>query len=276
MSSETERILCLLERRFPAPEWAAFREISDSTGAGIRRRLDFYALNTWPSKRFRRVAVEVKISRADFRRELARREKRLSAEALANECYFAVPHGLVKVDEVPEGWGLLTADAGGLKLRKNAQWRETDALPMGFIAQLARSGAAAPMDGSQKLWSFVGRDIDRTDLLALAKAEGLRDVYAREKAIRQEGYEAGVEFFQSGWDYRRMSELDEAVREVIGGWQPTAQRFRQWAADASGMPAQLIKSLRDAHTALGTMLELHNAGSKDAVPAPPGECDEPE
>ena len=94
-ANETERILCLLERRFPAPEWAAFRELPDGTGGAMRRRFDFYALNTWPSKSFRSVVVEVKVSRADFRRELAHREKREPAEQRANECYFAFLSGLL-------------------------------------------------------------------------------------------------------------------------------------------------------------------------------------
>ena len=259
-ANETERILCLLERRFPAPEWAAFRELPDGTGAAMRRRFDFYALNTWPSKRFRSVVVEVKVSRADFRRELAHREKREPAEQRANECYFAVPHGLVQVDEVPEGWGLITADAGGLKLRKSAQWREIDHLPRAFVAQLARSGPAAPDHGSKKLWSYAGRELTRDDLLAIAEAEALASVYAREQQLRVQGAEAARGEIESSYDYRRMTELSQAVRGVIGGYgAPTARKFMEWAASSSGVPPELIKALRSAHTALGSMLELHSA-----------------
>lgn len=259
MSTETERILCLLERRFPAPEWASFRELPDGTGSAMRRRLDFYALNTWPSKGFRSVAVEVKISRADFRRELAHREKRQPAEQRANECYFAVPHGLVKVDEVPEGWGLFTADAGGLRLRKNAQWREMEHLPRAFVAQLARSGPAAPDAGSKKLWSYVGRELTRDDLLAIAEAEALSSVYALQRKIRDEAIEAERAAVASSYEQRRLIDLSQAVREAIGGWSPTAQSFKQWAASAGGMPAGLIKALHNAHTAIGSAIELHSA-----------------
>lgn len=57
------------------------------------------------------IGHEVKVSRADWRNELAKVGK---ADTWADDChawYVVAPEGVVPVDELPEGWGLL--DDGG-------------------------------------------------------------------------------------------------------------------------------------------------------------------
>lgn len=54
-----------------APEWALFFELRNGTGFSSHRGesdryVDAFAFNTYPSKKFWRVAYEVKVSRADF------------------------------------------------------------------------------------------------------------------------------------------------------------------------------------------------------------------
>ncbi len=49
--------------------------------------------------------VECKVSRADFRRDLEKWHRK--GTGLGNHRFYLTPPGLVRVDEVPEGWGLL-------------------------------------------------------------------------------------------------------------------------------------------------------------------------
>jgi len=114
-------------------EWVVVTELRAGVGYGDGRegRIDVAAFNCWPSKGFTRVAYEVKRSRADFRKEMENPLKRKWVEENFHKCYFAVPSGLVKPDEVPEGWGLMVATKNGSKIRevKVAKHRKIEPLP---------------------------------------------------------------------------------------------------------------------------------------------------
>lgn len=77
--------------------------------------IDLLAVAAWasvrPFPRYARVGYEVKVSRSDYKRELARPFKRAAAVAFCHEFYFAVPLGLLKPDEIAwvPPWGFDTA-----------------------------------------------------------------------------------------------------------------------------------------------------------------------
>jgi len=151
-------------------EWACFRELATGTGLGHPGRYaDLFALNCYPSKGFRAVVYEVKESRADFKREIADMTKRAPWETLAHECYFATPPGLVKVDEVPEGWGLVEVGEA-VRVVKIARQRAPEPWPLTFCAALARRSA----DPAQKrmttaTWKYEGKDLDAAALDELVR-----------------------------------------------------------------------------------------------------------
>lgn len=68
------------------------------------RGIDLLAVSAWasvrPYPRYARIGYEVKVSRSDYRRELARGGKRAGAVRFCHEFYFAVPHGLLEPDEI--------------------------------------------------------------------------------------------------------------------------------------------------------------------------------
>ncbi|MGA9530052.1 MAG: hypothetical protein WBS24_18205 [Terriglobales bacterium] len=53
------------------------------------------------------VVVECKASRADFLADSAKPWRRKPETAVGAERYYLAPHGLISVDELPSGWGLL-------------------------------------------------------------------------------------------------------------------------------------------------------------------------
>lgn len=150
----TGQIYELLKMRHPADrgEWATFGELNIGTGSFGGRYIDFFAMNLWPSKNYLKVAYEIKVSRADFTKELKDPQKREGAERVANECYFVIPSGLLQFDEIPQGWGLLVMQKDGLKCVKKAMQRKIDQLPEAFVMSLARrvtdkpAPAVAPVD----------------------------------------------------------------------------------------------------------------------------------
>lgn len=66
------------------------------------------------------IVIECKISRADFLADSAKPWRRNPEIALGCERYFAAPNGMLKVPEMPEGWGLLEAQGRELKVAKRS------------------------------------------------------------------------------------------------------------------------------------------------------------
>lgn len=64
------------------------------------RGIDLLAFAAWSSFGYRRVGYEVKVSRADLRRELLAPYKRASNVEWCHEFYFAVPRGLLLEEEI--------------------------------------------------------------------------------------------------------------------------------------------------------------------------------
>lgn len=83
-------------------------------GAPTRRRIDALLIRTAKSNKpfLETIALEVKVSRADFKRDTP--EKRRAWMAAANRFAYIAPAGLIPKDEVPEGCGLIEYENGAL------------------------------------------------------------------------------------------------------------------------------------------------------------------
>lgn len=103
---------------FPSPEWLLGFEVRDAAGFDARRSIDAQAINTWPSRGMEIVAVEVKVSRSDFLREMKDPSKAESGAAYADRIALATPKGLVTPEELPKGWGLIEVNGDG-----KARWK---------------------------------------------------------------------------------------------------------------------------------------------------------
>lgn len=133
-----------IARRFAAPEWATFFEISNSTGFHSSRRADAFSMNIWPSKGWQTHGFEVKVSRADFLNEMKDVTK---SDAVGKYCDFwwlVVPNGLVDPKEIPDSWGLMVVQKNGLKIKKQAPRKEKASdFDRGFMASLLRKSRDA-------------------------------------------------------------------------------------------------------------------------------------
>lgn len=128
--------------KHPPPQWVTLREVRFGTGYSdsADQRLDIVSLNVYPSKKFFRVAYEVKRSRSDFKKELSNPDKRLIAEQHFNETWFVVSDTkIASTDEIPEGWGLMVLTNNGLKKTKLARQREPLPLPETFWLSALRT-----------------------------------------------------------------------------------------------------------------------------------------
>src|SRR5665647_502370 len=105
------------ERDGLGPEWACLDELTLGRFEMGERRADLFLVRAWSGqpKGHERHLVEVKVSRADLRAELAAPEKMAVFAAFAHRGYFATPAGLVKDtdDPGPGVVGVLGGPGGG-------------------------------------------------------------------------------------------------------------------------------------------------------------------
>lgn len=113
-------IIQSLSAKYKLPEYAFLTEVRNSVGFSSRvRTADAMAMSLWPSRGLYMTGFEVKVSRADWKKELEQPQK---AEELARFCkmwFIACPDKMIDKDEVPLGWGLIhVKDDGGLRYVK--------------------------------------------------------------------------------------------------------------------------------------------------------------
>lgn len=254
-NTKTTQIVELLRIRHPAPEWATFVELANSTGyqhSVASRRLDFYAFNVWPSKKFWRVAYEIKVTRGDFDRELTDPSKRQFAWDFSNEAFFATPAGMVLPDEVPEGWGLVELTKGGLRKKKQAQQHEiADPLPLFFVASLARQSGMPPNDLPAVLWQHAGGLVTKEQLCQIAQTAWKTELeYAKREGVRE---------FRASEGYEQLNTLRRLVRERIGWDYIDPAKFEEWLTDVQNGSAAINRATLDrllrARDAINVVLE---------------------
>jgi hypothetical protein len=168
-------IRAALKLAYKAPEAVVGFEVSNATGANARRHVDAVVMDLWPSRGLALTAVEIKISRGDFQRELKQPEK---SEAIAKYCDFfviAAPKGLIRADELPLAWGLWEVDAAGaLKIKVRPQRTEAQPVDRHFLAAMVRA--------------FSYADAAMVDAIVAQR----RQVLEREYADKTEGFHRRV------------------------------------------------------------------------------------
>lgn len=133
-------------------QWAFFKELRVGTGYrgswkhdgyepnNPEQRIDAWVLNCYPSRKYEKIAFEIKVSRNDFLNEIKTPEKRQQALQLSNRFYFAAPEGLIKLEELPEECGLVefAENKTTCKWTKEAPWRDVEEPTWRFLAAVSR------------------------------------------------------------------------------------------------------------------------------------------
>lgn len=211
----------LVKQSYPSPEWTVFFEVGNSTGFGTRRHADAVALGVWQSRGFTLIGFEFKEHRSDWLREKKNPEK---AEAVSAhcDCWYVVAGSaaIVKVDELPEPWGLLVAneDRTRLKTVKTCQPfpdRDKTVMRRSFAAAMLRKvgETTVPKVELQRLVDEqLQAAVERTN--AGHELKNLRDEVKRQREII-DGFKA-----QTGIDllhWRGHRKISAAVDLVLRG-----------------------------------------------------------
>lgn len=145
------QVVSILKQRHPFPEWLFIPELrlgtgysygqrGDYRGIPVEQRIDAFAMHCWPSKKFERIAYEIKVHRGDWIKEMAQPKKREASLLFSNRMYFAAPEGLIKPREIPEPCGLIEVRGDGFwTVKVEALFRESAEPSWSFIASMGRS-----------------------------------------------------------------------------------------------------------------------------------------
>lgn len=146
MTIQAGGLLKMIHARYPGGEWAVLDELHDGTGWSSTRRFDAVAFNCWPSRGFVRLGFEIKVSRADFSKELAAHDKRAALEKHCHEVYFVVGPKVCEPREIPEPWGLLEVRGDKLHCTRKALHRKvgsvSETLAVCAIRRMTEAAAA--------------------------------------------------------------------------------------------------------------------------------------
>ena len=264
-------ILERLTERYAAPKWAAFPELRNAAGFDANRRCDFWAINTWPSSGFLRVAVEIKVARNDFLRELDRPGKREDFEAISHEFYFAAPSGLIKPTELPDGVGLLEATAKTIRAKVRAKQHKPEPMDISQLAVLLKETAvqrARERERLDQFAEFAGRVISLDDLRRLTELFHLRNqrqlkIEARHE-VERERRESAKDGAELGAWWSAIRQLKDTARDALGLTyrdEPVPKRVEEWLRN---LPHRRIGRIaRDAGEFSRSILEPKQEESDD-------------
>lgn len=129
-----------MSKRWAAPEYAVMWEVGRATGAVANQRYaDAVIMSLWPSRGLELHGVEIKVSRADWRREAADPGK---AEAIAAYCdrwwVHTNPGVIQDTSELPPMWGAREFDGRVWRTIKEAGLTASKPCDRAFLASLLR------------------------------------------------------------------------------------------------------------------------------------------
>ena len=85
-----------------------FVDLRLSSGFELEGRVDFLAINVSPSTGNRATAYEIKVSRADFRRDNHRKQR--GARLYSDHFWYIAPKGVIPHEEIPDWAGLMEVE----------------------------------------------------------------------------------------------------------------------------------------------------------------------
>lgn len=146
----------LLRRRYGqrsgnGPKWALVPQVRNGagwggpTGYGGLRTCDVIAVGLWASTGLGLHGHEIKVSRTDWLRELKDPHKADAFRCYCDRWWLVAAPGVAHAGELPDGWGLLEARGGRLRVVAQAPALDPEPPPRGLVAALVR---AAIRDGS--------------------------------------------------------------------------------------------------------------------------------
>jgi hypothetical protein len=243
----SEDICTHLRTKFCAPTHAIFFEVPDATGARHGGFADAISMALWPSHGLEMHGYEIKVSKYDWKRELAKPQKAERFAAFCDKWWIVTSDEVIEdEDEIPANWGWMVASPDGLTVRKQATAnKQPKAYDRMFVAALFRS--AGKVDGAlvesicqQRLKELRMTDEQRIKMAVdKARAEDARASKILDGVLKHIE-ENNLYFGDQTIIDAIVAVCKSGVSDAWGGLANTAEKLEESA-----------KRIRDCHSSLG-------------------------
>lgn len=137
---KSEHIKALLNEKYSDGDACLIAfEVNEGTGGFGGRIADAIAFYMWPSKDYKMIGFEIKVSRSDWLNEMKQPDKSMALSQFCDEWYLVAPKGVLGIDELPKTWGYMEASDKRLTVKIRAPQREVVNPDKPFMASLLRS-----------------------------------------------------------------------------------------------------------------------------------------
>jgi hypothetical protein len=219
-------IIEILRKRYAPEEWCFLSGVRKAVGfshGGVTRTADAVAMGMYPSRGLSLVGFEIKVSRSDWLRELKDPAKAEAIFRFMNHWFIVAPAGMVKKDELPGPWGLISVnEQGEARVSVQAPKLAPDPIPRTFWASLFREAmrqASQDAEVRRRLEPMLASELEqcrkdwqRTFGYELSQAEQSLDIYKKK-------YESIVAALGGDNYDARIVEVCQIARQVIKGEQ---------------------------------------------------------
>ncbi|MGS4945561.1 hypothetical protein ACVDG3_08785 [Meridianimarinicoccus sp. RP-17] len=246
---KADDIRAAMAKRWSNPEWAIMWEVGEGTGAKSGRYADAVMMSLWPSRGLELHGVEIKVTRADWKREAADPSK---AEAIARFCdrwWIHTPPGIVDdLSDLPPAWGLREFDGKAWKTIREADKTEAAQVSRPFLAAMLRRA-----DGLMKgMIREAMREADEARYAEMERARaGIESRVSKMVSARTKDLERAAENVaafeaafgkgsSTGWSCRpeAWGAAAKALANVgATGYGPLAERLRKAADEIDALAA---------------------------------------
>lgn len=232
-----------------ALRYALLEEVRNATGFSANRACDALAFSFWPSDGLTLIGYEIKVSRADWLRELKDPEKAFAFARYCDEWWIVAGHvGLVQEEELPPNWGLLVPNAKGKLHPVRAAHRLTPE-PMSRAMLMAIVRTACNSTWEPQIAAMRQSMRKEAEARAATSKRDLQREFDDLKARVQEFEEAsGVKIPQrySGESPERIGEIVRAVRGVLtNGYDGALQTISGHARTLKRLVAECEAAARE-------------------------------
>lgn len=248
-------VLKALSRTFDQKEYVLLSNVRNGTGYTKQERYaDALALSLWPSKGIELHGFEIKVSRGDWLNELKQPEKSHEIGRFCHRWWIATPPGIVKIEEVPQLWGLI--EVGEKKNTKKvvAPLRSPEPWDAVFVASIFRRfgeelipRAEAELMANERVKAFQ-EDASKVGEMqySLRLAESARDSAERELKTLRERVRAfqeasGIDIPAYTWELGKIGTALRAFMNERAG-------LRRDAGGLSNLGLKLVEIAKELQT----------------------------
>jgi len=201
-----------LRHVFPSPAYVTLPQVRNGTGyaRAQTRTADAVIASVWPSRGLWLAGVEIKVSRSDWKKELAHAEKSVGIQKYCKYWYVAAPSGVVPVNELPETWGLIDVKDSTAAIVKSAPELKAEPPDLLLLCSILRAVAecTVPADAVKEQIS--------------ERIESARKTWEAQAGIERDHLKKAVEEFEAAsgikisdrWYNREIGAAVEFVRNT--------------------------------------------------------------